>query len=98
MASRELVQALRDMALNTPHSVHLSLEDPQAWPAILTYADTIEADDPDEAERLRHLVTCHQSGVKPVHRCYFTAEEDAQKLMDGTFTRPRGDPTAAGPC
>ena len=46
MASRELVQAMRDMALNTPYSVHLRLDDPQAWPAILTYADTIEADNP----------------------------------------------------
>ncbi len=92
MASRELVQALRDWALDMPHSVALSLDDPQAWPAILTYAETIEADDPDEAAELRRLVTCHQSGVKPVRRCYFTAEEDAQKLMDGAFARSRGDP------
>ncbi len=94
MASERLVQALRDAA-KVPRSVYLDLDDPQAWPAILTYADTIEADDPDEAERLRHLVTCHQSGVKPVHRFYFTAEEDAQKLMDGAFTRWRGDPPPA---
>ncbi len=95
MASRELVQALRDMALNTPHSVHLSLENPQAWPAILTYAETIEADDPERAKELRHLVTCHQSGVKPVRRCYFTAEEDAQKMVDGALARLRGDPPPA---
>jgi hypothetical protein len=92
MASRELVQALRDMALNTPHSVHLRLDDPQAWPAILTYAETIEADDPDKAAELRRLVTCHQSGVKPVRRCYFTAEEDAQKMVPA---RLRGDPPPA---
>ncbi len=90
----QLVQGLRDAA-KVPRSVYLDLDDPQAWPAILTYAETIEADDPDEAERLRHLVTCHQSGVKPVHRFYFTAEEDAQKLMDGAFTQPRGDPPPA---
>ncbi len=95
MASRELVQGLRDMALNTTHSVHLSLDNPQAWPAILTYADTIEADNPDKAAELRHLVTCHQSGVKPVRRCYFTAEEDAQKLMDGAFAHSRGEPPPA---
>ncbi len=83
---------LRDWALNTPHGVELSLENPQAWPAILTYADTIEADDPDEAERLRHLVTCYQSGVRPVHRCYFTAEEDAQKMVPA---RLHGDPPPA---
>ncbi len=92
MASRELVQGLRDMALNATHSVQLRLDDPQAWPAILTYAETIEADDPDEAAELRHLVTCHQSGVKPVRRCYFTAEEDAQKMVPA---RLRGDPPPA---
>ena len=95
MASERLVQGLRDLALNTPHSVYLSLEDPQAWPAILTYAKTIEADDPDEAAELRHLVTCHQSGVKPVRRCYFTAEEDAQKMIDGALARWRGEPPPA---
>ena len=89
MASRELVQALRDIALNTPHSVELRLDDPQAWPAILTYADTIEADDPDKAAELRHLVTCHQGGVKPVRRRHFTAEEDAQKMVDYVKARLR---------
>jgi hypothetical protein len=83
------VKVLRDRVLNTPHSVELSLDDPQAWPAILTYAKTIEADDPDKAAELRHLVTCHQSGVKPVHRCYFTAEEDAQKMIDNVRARLR---------
>ena len=95
MASRELVQALRDWALNMTHGVHLSLDDPQAWPAILTYAETIEADDPDEAERLRRLVTCYKNGVAPVHRLYFTAEADAQKMMDSAFARTRGDPPPA---
>jgi len=95
MASRELVQGLRDWALNMTHSVQLRLDDPQTWPAILTYAETIEADDPDEAERLRRLVTCYKNGVKPVHRCYFSAEEDAQKLMDSAFARSRGDPPPA---
>ena len=56
MASERLVQALRDWALDTPHSVQLSLDNPQAWPAILTYAETIEADDPDEAAELRRGV------------------------------------------
>ncbi len=78
-----------------PHSVELSLDDPKAWPAILIYAETIEADDPDKAAELRHLVTCHQSGVKPVRRCYFTAEEDAQKMVDGVLARLRGDPPPA---
>ncbi len=87
----QLVQGLRDAA-KVPRSVYLDLDDPQAWPAILTYAETIEADDPDEAERLRRLVTCHQSGVKPVRRCYFTAEEDAQKMVPA---RLRGDPPPA---
>ncbi len=95
MASRELVQALRDWVLDMTHSVHLSLDNPQAWPAILTYAKTIEADDPDEAAELRHLVTCYKNGVRPVHRCYFTAEEDAQKLMDGAFAHSRGEPPPA---
>ncbi len=89
MASRELVQALRDMALNTPHSVYLSLDDPQTWPAILTYAETIAANDPDKAERLRHLVTCYKNGIPPVRRRYFTAEEDAQKLIDDVKGRLR---------
>ncbi len=79
MDSRELVQAIRDWALNATHSVHLSLDNPQAWPAILTYAETIEADDPDEAERLRHWVVCYQNGVEFP---YFTAEQDAQKTAD----------------
>jgi hypothetical protein len=89
MASRELVQALRDWALNATHSVQLSLDNPQTWPAILTYADTIEADDPDEAERLRRLVTCHKNGVRPVRRRHFTAEEDAQKMVDYVKARLR---------
>ena len=76
-----LVKGLRDAA-NVPHSVYLSLEDPQAWPAILTYADTIEADDPDKGAELRRLVTCYKNGIAPVRRCYFTAEEDAQKMVD----------------
>ncbi len=58
----QLVQGLRDAA-KVPRSVYLDLDDPQAWPAILTYAETIEADDPERAKELRHLVTCHQSGV-----------------------------------
>ena len=96
MTSRErFVKGLRDMALNAPHSVQLSLDNPQAWPAILTYAETIEADDPDKAERLRHLVTCYKNGVRPVHRFYFTAEEDAQKMIDGGLARLRGDPPPA---
>ncbi len=49
----QLVQALR-AGVQCKHGVSLSMDDPQAWPAILTYADTIEADDPDEAEKLRH--------------------------------------------
>ncbi len=95
MASRELVQALRDIALNTPHSVELRLDDPQAWPAILTYAKTIEGDDPGEAAELRRLVTCYKNGVRPVHRCYFTAEEDAQKMIDDALARWRGEPPPA---
>ena len=81
MASRELVKALREFAAPMPrsHGVSLSMDDPQAWPAILTYADTIEADDPDEAEELRHLVLCYQNGVEVPD---FTAEQDAQKLVD----------------
>jgi hypothetical protein len=74
----QIVKGLRDAA-NVPHSVELSLDDPQAWPAILTYADTIEADDPDEAEELRRLVVCYQNGVEFPD---FTAEQDAQKLVD----------------
>ncbi len=91
MASRELVQALRDLHAAVPckHGVNLSMDDPQAWPAILTYADTIEADDPDEAEELRHLMLCYQSGVK---FGYFTAEQDAQKMVDEVLARLRGDP------
>ncbi len=50
MASRELVQALRERALNAGHGITLSLDDSQAWPAILTYADTIEADGLAEAD------------------------------------------------
>ncbi len=85
-----LVKGLR-AAANVPHSVYLSLDDPQTWPAILTYAETIAANDPDKAERLRHLVTCYKNGVAPVHRFYFTAEEDAQKMIDGALARLRGD-------
>jgi hypothetical protein len=96
MTSQErLVQGLRDLALNATHIVELILDNPQAWPAILTYAETIEADDPERAAELRHLVTCYQSGVKPVHRFYFTAEQDAQKMVDGALARLRGDPPPA---
>ena len=84
----QIVKGLRDAA-NVPHSVELSLDDPQTWPAILTYAETIEADDPDEAERLRRLVTCYKNGIQPVHRCYFTAEQDAQNLVDYVRARLR---------
>jgi hypothetical protein len=62
------------------------MDDPQAWPAILTYADTIEADDPDEAEELRRLVVCYKNGVEFP---YFTAEQDAQKLVDDLRARLR---------
>ena len=89
MTSRErLVQGVRDAA-KVPRSVYLDLDDPQAWPAILTYAETIEADDPGEAAELRRLVTCYKNGVRPVRRCYFTAEEDAQKLIDDVKARLR---------
>ena len=91
----QLVQALREMALNARHSVTLSLDDSQAWPVILIYADTIEADDPERAVELRHLVTCYKNGAAPVHRCYFTAEEDAQKMIDGALARWRGEPPPA---
>ncbi len=76
-----LVEALRGLHAAVPckHGVSLRMDDPQAWPAILTYADTIEADDPDEAEELRRLVVCYQNGVEFP---YFTAEQDAQKLVD----------------
>ncbi len=94
----QIVKELRGAA-NAPHSVALSLDDPQSWPAILTYAETIEADDPDEAAELRHLVTCYKNGIQPVHRSYFTAEQDAQDLVDyvrarlrsrcASFRRPR---------
>ncbi len=84
----QLVQWLRDAA-KVPRSVYLDLDDPQAWPAILTYAETIEADDPDEAAELRHLVTCYKNGIPPVRRRYFTAEEDAQKLIDDVKGRLR---------
>ncbi len=95
MTSRErLVQGLRDAA-KVPRSVYLDLDAPQAWPAILTYAETIEADDPDEAAELRRLVTCYKNGVRPVRRCYFTAEEDAQKMVDGALARLRGEPLPA---
>ncbi len=87
----QIVKGLREMALNALHGITLSLDDSQAWPAILTYADTIEADDPERAVELRHLVTCYKNGVAPVHRFYFTAEEDAQKMIDGALARLRGD-------
>ena len=83
-----LAQALRDLAAAVPckHGVSLKMDDPQAWPAILTYADTIEADDPDEAEELRRLVVCYQNGVEFP---YFTAEQDAQRMVDETVARLR---------
>ena len=88
MASRELVEALRGLHAAVPckHDVSLRMDDPKAWPAILTYADTIEADDPDEAEELRRLVVCYQNGVEFP---YFTAEQDAQKLVDELRARLR---------
>ncbi len=85
----QLVQGLRDAA-KVPRSVYLDLDDPQAWPAILTYAETIEADDPGEGAELRRLVTCYKNGVRPVRRRYFTAEEDAQDLVDFVRGRLRG--------
>ena len=85
----QIVKGLRDAA-NAPHSVYLDLDDPQAWPAILTYAETIEADDPERAAELRRLVTCYKNGIQPVRRCYFTAEEDAQDLVDFVRGRLRG--------
>ena len=87
-----LVEVLREAFSTGTHCVELKLDDPQSWPAILTYAETIEADDPDEAEKLRHWVVCYQNGVELP---YFTAEQDAQKLMDGALARLRGDPPPA---
>ena len=89
-----LAQALRELHAAVPckHGVSLKMDDPQAWPAILTYADTIEADDPDEAEKLRRLVVCYQNGVEFP---YFTAEQDAQKMIDEGVARLRGDPPPA---
>ena len=87
----QLVKVLRETGLNAGHGITLSLDDSQAWPAILTYADTIEADNPERAVELRRLVTCYKNGVRPVHRFYFTAEEDAQKMIDSGLARLRGD-------
>jgi len=84
----QLVQGLRDAA-NVPHSVALSLDDPQAWPAILTYAETIEEEDPERAAELRRLVTCYKNGIQPVRRRYFTAEQDALDLVDYVRARLR---------
>ncbi len=51
MAPQEqLVKGLREAFSTGTHCVELKLDDPQSWPAILTYAETIEADDPDKAE------------------------------------------------
>ncbi len=74
-----LVEVLREAFSTGTHCVELKLDDPQSWPAILTYAETIEADDPDEAEKLRHWVVCYQNFVELP---YFTAEQDAQKMVD----------------
>ncbi len=62
----------------------MSLDDPQAWPAILAYADTTEADDPERAKELRHWVLCYKNGVKVPH---FDMAERMVKLADAIEAR-----------
>ena len=86
MTSREqFEEQLREALAEAVDCVQLRMDDPQSWPAILTYADTIESDDPDEAERLRHLVLCYKNGVEVPN---FGLVETLMKSLDEPVAPP----------
>ncbi len=81
-----ILEAGREAAANATHSIKLSLDDPQARPAILAYADTIEAGDPERAKELRHWVLSYQNGVQVPH---FDMSQRMEELADAIEARLR---------